>query len=276
MYSTRLHTGPGPQLLHKEEKHIKDALQRSKYPIWLLDWLKIKSNHKINTTKTHNNTINNNNDTNSSNNYYSNIQMVVPYIKDLVESFKNICGKLGIQVHFMGGNTIKSLLVVPMDKDNITQKSGVIYRHKCDRLECDEEYKGQSAKTFWERLKGYLRAHSPSITMPTPEVIIPGWTTSPLWVWSHLQSQGLSSTLCISGPMIHPSTGTLGSFSCPTSGMRSCSTSLTSNLNKPFQIFRCSLCIAHTPSWWEGSAGGLTPCVNTLQHWIGMWSCIRN
>ena len=57
----------------------------------------------------------------------------------LSKSFKSICGKMGVQDHFKGDITIKNLLVAPKCKDNITQKSRVIYRYKCDRLECDEE-----------------------------------------------------------------------------------------------------------------------------------------
>ena len=36
-----------------------------------------------------------------------------------------------------------------------------MYRYKCDRLECDEEYKGESARTFGERFREHLRAPSP-------------------------------------------------------------------------------------------------------------------
>ena len=54
----------------------------------------------------------------------------------------------GIQVHFKGGNTIKYPLVDPKDRDNITQKRGVIYRYKCERLNCDEKYIEESASTF--------------------------------------------------------------------------------------------------------------------------------
>ena len=63
---------------------------------------------------------------------------MVPYTKWLSESFKKIYGKMGIQVHFKGGNNIRSLLVTPKDKDNITKKRGVIYMYKCDRLGCVE------------------------------------------------------------------------------------------------------------------------------------------
>ena len=43
-------------------------------------------------------------------------------------------------VYFKGGSTIKDLLVHPKDKDNILQKSGVICRYMCGRMDCDEEY----------------------------------------------------------------------------------------------------------------------------------------
>ena len=66
--------------------------------------------------------------------------MVVPYRKELSESCKNICGKMGIQVNFEGSNTVRRLLVAQKDKDKITQKSGAIYRYRCDRFDCDEEY----------------------------------------------------------------------------------------------------------------------------------------
>ena len=74
---------------------------------------------------THTSSRDNNTSTNNNHRY---IHMVVPYTKGLSESFKNICGKVEMQVNVKAGNTIKSLLVTPKDRDNITQKSGPIYR----------------------------------------------------------------------------------------------------------------------------------------------------
>ena len=85
----------------------------------------------------------------------------VPYSKGLSESFKNTCKKYGIQGYFRGGKTIKDLLVAPKDRDHITKKSGIIYRYKCDRVECDEECIGESARTFGERFKKHLKGSSP-------------------------------------------------------------------------------------------------------------------
>ena len=64
-------------------------------------------------------------------------------------------------MYFRGGKTIINLLVAPSDKDPILEKSEVIYRYKCDRMECDEEYIGESSRTFGERFKEHHNAPSP-------------------------------------------------------------------------------------------------------------------
>ena len=69
--------------------------------------------------------------------------------------------KYGIEVHFKSGKSIKDELVAPKDQDHLTKKSGIIYRYKCDRLECDEEYIGETARPFGERYKEHLKAPSP-------------------------------------------------------------------------------------------------------------------
>ena len=64
-------------------------------------------------------------------------------------------------MYFKGGNTIKELLVHPKDRDNILQKSGVNYRYKCGRVDCEDEYIGESGRTFAERFREHMRAPSP-------------------------------------------------------------------------------------------------------------------
>ena len=93
--------------------------------------------------------------------YIKSNYIVVPYNKGLDESFKNICKKYGIQVYFKGGRTIKDLLVAPKDKDHIIKKSGMIYRYKCGRVECDIDHVGESSRTFGERFREHLKAPSP-------------------------------------------------------------------------------------------------------------------
>ena len=48
----------------------------------------------------------------------------------------------------------------PKDKDALLKKTGAIYRYKCDRVERDEEYIGESSRTFAERFKEHLKAPS--------------------------------------------------------------------------------------------------------------------
>ena len=87
--------------------------------------------------------------------------IVVPYMKGLGETCKNICRRYGVEVYFRGGNTIRDLLVHPKDRDTILKKSGVLYRYRCGRVDCEEEYIGESGRTFGERYREHMRAPSP-------------------------------------------------------------------------------------------------------------------
>ena len=86
--------------------------------------------------------------------------IVIPYTQGLCESIKQICGRYGIQTHFKGGRTIKNLLVSPKDKDPMVNQSCAIYWYQCDDLGCDEEYIGETSRTFGERYKEHLKAPS--------------------------------------------------------------------------------------------------------------------
>ena len=49
----------------------------------------------------------------------------------------------------------------PKVMDNILQKSGVIYRFRCGRVDCNEAYIGESGRTFAERFRECMKAPSP-------------------------------------------------------------------------------------------------------------------
>ena len=55
-------------------------------------------------------------------------------------------------MHFKG-NAFHTLLLAPKDKDTTTQKTGVIYQLKCTKVGCEDEYIGESGRTFGDRLK---------------------------------------------------------------------------------------------------------------------------
>ena len=53
-----------------------------------------------------------------------------------------------------------TLLVSPKDKDPMVNQSGAIYWYQCGDLGCDDEYIGETSRTFGERYKEHLKAPS--------------------------------------------------------------------------------------------------------------------
>ena len=145
-----------PELLQQEKDHLRKALTKCKYPKWALDKVEKRLNRSTRQV-TDGGTIGAQPATNEVKNKG---HIVIPYTQGLCESIKKICGRYGIQTHFKGGGTIKSLLVSPKDKDPMVNQSGAIYWYQCGDLGCDEEYIGETSRTFGERYKEHLKAPS--------------------------------------------------------------------------------------------------------------------
>ena len=105
-------------------------------------------------------------------------QVVVPYTKGLSESFKNICGKYGIQAYFKGNITIKQTLMKPKDQDPKDNKSGLIYSYKCQDITCGEEYIGHSKDPWGTGTKTILKDHHLFMCTSSTQGIMPQLTTS--------------------------------------------------------------------------------------------------
>ena len=82
-------------------------------------------------------------------------------MNEVSESCRNICRRHHIEMYFKGANTIREILVHPKDKDNIHKKSGVIYRLKCGRVDCEDEHIGEPGRTFAERFREHMKSPSP-------------------------------------------------------------------------------------------------------------------
>ena len=141
------------QLLKQEEEHLAMALKNCNYPMWALNRIKIKMNNPAYKTNKKTGPTQQNN--------IPKPFIVVPYYKGLSKSVKKRCSNYGVQVYFRGGTTIKNLLMAPKDIDPMMKKSGVIYSYKCGRVESNEEYIGESSRTFVERFKEHQKAPSP-------------------------------------------------------------------------------------------------------------------
>ena len=66
-----------------------------------------------------------------------------------------------------GSSAIKKLLVSPKDKGPMVSKSGAIYWFQCGDLTHDDEYIGETSRTFGERFKEHLKAPPPFIIIAT-------------------------------------------------------------------------------------------------------------
>ena len=138
------------QLLEEELKHLDEVLQQCKYPKWAIKKILREQEQRKNRMEKERNT----------RSTQKRCHIVVPYTKGLCESYKFICSKYGVRAYFKGGNTLKRLLMFPKDKDEIQKQSNIIYWYKCGRAECDDEYIGESVRTFEERYKEHLKAPS--------------------------------------------------------------------------------------------------------------------
>ena len=149
------------ELLKKEMDHLRKALTKCKYPKWALDTVEKRLNKSTIETIDE---VNNQGTTGAqavTNEVKTKGHIVIPYTQGLCESIKKICGRYGIQTYFKGGSTIKNLLVSPKDKDPTVNQSGAIYWYQCGDLGCNDEYIGETSRTFGERYKEHLKEPSP-------------------------------------------------------------------------------------------------------------------
>ena len=167
-----------PELLQQEKDHLRKALTKCKYPKWALDKVEKRLNRSTSEVI---DGVNNQGTTAAqaaTNGVKTKGHIVIPYTQGLCESIKKICGRYGIQTHFKGGSTIKNLLVSPKDKDPMVNQSGAIYWYQCGDLGCDDEYIGETSRTFGERYKEHLKAPQLFITTAAKQATPPTIITS--------------------------------------------------------------------------------------------------
>ena len=62
-------------------------------------------------------------------------------------------------MHFKGGQTLKNLMVPPRIRTQLPRKA--VSSTCLDKIDCEDEFIGDSFKTFGERYKEHLKAPSP-------------------------------------------------------------------------------------------------------------------
>ena len=101
-----------PELLQQEKDHLRRLLTKCKYPKWALDRMEKRLNRSTRQVTDGGTT----GAQPATNEVKNKGHIVIPYTQGLCESIKKICGRYGIQTHFKGGRTIKTLLVSPRTK----------------------------------------------------------------------------------------------------------------------------------------------------------------
>ena len=87
--------------------------------------------------------------------------IVIPYTQVFVKVSKGICGRYGIQTSLQGWQKPSKTFWSPLRTRTLcSTKSGAIYRYNVTTLGCDDEYIGETSRTFGERYKEHLKAPS--------------------------------------------------------------------------------------------------------------------
>ena len=146
--------------LEQELQHIKTALQACQFPNWALNQWHHKFTNNNQPTNSNTTTTNTNNQQDNNPNK-RNITVVVPFIPGTRREFKKLCRNKGIQVHYKGTNTLRTLLGNPKDKDPKINQTGIIYHYKCPQINCPSAYIGESGRSLGDRVKGHFKAPSP-------------------------------------------------------------------------------------------------------------------
>ena len=144
-----------PELLQKEKEHLRKALTKCNYPKWLLTrWRKDSTSFPDKSMMGA--TIMPNLPT-----MECKVRVILSYpthkvfVKVSKRSVVDMASKLTSKVaeHQKPSG-------LPPDKDPMVNQSGAIYWYQCGDLGCDDEYIGETSRTFGERYKEHLKAPS--------------------------------------------------------------------------------------------------------------------
>ena len=128
-----------PELLRTEKEHSRSVLTKCKYPHMVFEKMESKN------FKQNKKTIG---------------YIIIPYMKDLWESFKKICRLVRHPKLLQRKQYTKEHPSVTKSYGPHVTKNWSIYRFRCHKLDSDDEYIGESARTHEARFKEHLKAPS--------------------------------------------------------------------------------------------------------------------
>ncbi len=130
----------------KMEVKIRNALKECGYPKWSLDRVKQQMNESKKPSKPKKK---------DNNDQPTRGMVTIPYVEGTAEKIQRIFKKYNIATAMHPTNTLKSLLVHPKDKKDISQCSEVVYDIPCKV--CDKSYIGERGRPFGTRMKEHQK-----------------------------------------------------------------------------------------------------------------------
>ena len=140
------------QLLTNELQHLEEVLKQCKYPKWAINKVLHKQQDQKKTT--------NRRQIPAEQQTEKKYHIVVPHSQGVCKSYKTIQKIIWNTGTFQRRKTLKNLLISPKDKDAIAKKSSIIYLFRCDEIACEDEYIGESSRTFGKMYKEHPKAPS--------------------------------------------------------------------------------------------------------------------
>ena len=128
------------ELLAKQMDHLGKVLKNNNHPKWMI---KQEGNSLIRELI----------DLERGNEVKKTVFIAAPYFPGLSESFKQLFRYTHIQVCFKGQNTIKSMLMHPKDKIDLSLKKDIIYQWSCTNPGCKSSYIGETSRSLCEYVK---------------------------------------------------------------------------------------------------------------------------
>ena len=141
-----------PEVLQKEKEQLRKALTKCNYPKWALDKVEKRLNRSTRQVNEGATILP------SLPTMECKVRVTLSYpthkvfVKVSKRSVVDMASKLTSRVQ-----NHQNLLVSPKDKDPMVNQSGATYRYQCNNLGCDDEYIGETSRTFGERYKEHLK-----------------------------------------------------------------------------------------------------------------------
>ena len=145
-----------PELLQQEKDHLRKALTKCKYSKWALDKVEKRLNRSTRQVSDEGTS----GAQPATNEVKTRVTLLYPTHKVFVKAPKRSVVGMAFKPTSKVAEPLRTSWSPPRTKNPMVNQSGAIYWYQCGDLGCDEEYIGETSRTFGERYKEHLKAPS--------------------------------------------------------------------------------------------------------------------